>query len=417
MANAARRRVVVTGMGPVTPIGTGKDAFWAATLAAKAAGAPITAFDCTGYPTTIAAEVLDFDPTHWMDPRLARHTDRFVQFAIAAARLALEDAGFQVTAANSFRTGVVMSSGIGGTLTWEAQHDTLRERGARRVSPYFVPMIIGNMASGQISILTGARGPNFAIASACATGNHSLGESYHIIRRGEAEVMIAGGCEAAITPLGIAGFSSLRALTTRNDDPSHASRPFDAERDGFLVGEGAGALVLEELAHAQDRGAFILGEVIGYGMSCDAYHITAPDPEGQGAARAMSLALASAGLRPEQVDYINAHGTSTPLNDVVETKAIKQVFGKHAYRVPISSTKSQTGHMLGAAGGVEAIACLLALRDQVVPPTVNLEHPDPECDLDYVPGQARPAPVQVVLSNGFAFGGHNAVLALKRYQP
>jgi len=410
------RRVVVTGLGPVTPIGIGKEAFWEQTLAGYAAGEPITAFDTTGYRTTIAAQVHDFDPLRWLDGRTARHMDRFCHFAVAAACLAVEDAGLQVTEADSLRTGVVIGSGIGGSETWGQQQDTMRERGAGRVSPYFVTMMISNIAAGQVAIMFGAKGPNLSVASACATGNHALGEAFHIIRRGEADVMIAGSAEATITPLGVAGFAAMRAMTTRNDDPSHASRPFDRDRDGFLMGEGAGALVMESLDHARARGAHIYGEVAGFGMNCDAYHVTAPHPEGEGALQAMALALGAAGICPQEVDYINAHGTSTELNDLAETRAIKRLFGEHAYRLAVSSTKSQIGHLLGAAGAVEAIACLLAIQEQVLPPTVNLEHPDPECDLDYVAGKARPGRVRVALSNAFGFGGHNAVLALRRFE-
>jgi len=415
MTRTQQRRVVVTGLGAVTPIGTGKDQFWQATLAGVAAGGPIQAFDATGYTTTIAAEVPQFDPTLWLDRREARHMDRFTQFGLVAALLAVEDAKLAVTPANCYRVGSVIGSGIGGVWTWENQHDTLRDRGPRRISPYMVPMMISNMASGQLGILLGAKGPSFSVTSACATGNHAIGEAWELIRRDLADAMIAGGAEAAISPLGVAGFCALRAMTTRNDDPTHASRPFDLGRDGFLMGEGGGALVLEELGHATRRGAQIYGEVVGYGMTCDAYHITAPDPDGDGALRAMALALGSAGICPEEVDYINAHGTSTALNDVSETKAIKRTFGDHAYRLAVSSSKSQMGHLLGAAGAVEAVACLLALRDQVLPPTVNLEQPDPECDLDYVPGQARAGTVRVAMSNAFGFGGQNAVVVLRQF--
>lgn len=416
MAGAGDRRVVVTGLGPVTPIGTGKDAFWQALLEGVSAGGPITAFDTTDYTTTIAAEITDFDPSPWLDRREARHMDRFTQFAMAAGLLAVEDASLAVAPGEAGRVGVLMGSGIGGTASWWAQHEILRERGPHRVSPYFVPMLISNIAGGQLAIRLGLKGPNFCINSACATGNHAIGEAAAIIRRGEADVMIAGGAEAAITPLAVAGFCSLRALTTRNDDPTHASRPFDASRDGFLMGEGAGALVLEEMGHAMDRGAPIYGEVAGYGASCDAYHITAPDAEGEGAVRAMTTALVAAGLSPEQVDYVNAHGTSTEINDVVETKVLKQVFGEHAYRLAVSSTKSQMGHLLGAAGAAEAIACLLAMQHQMIPATVNLVEPDPECDLDYVPGTPRPGRVRVAMSNGFGFGGQNAVLVLREVE-
>ncbi len=411
-----RRRVVITGLGLVTPIGIGKDRFWNAILEGRSGVGPIRSFDATRYPTRIAAEVLDFDPLDWMDRKEAKRNDRFVQFAIAATRMALEDADFRVTRENADRVGVVIGSGIGGATTWEEQHKILLTRGPDRVSPFFIPMLIINMAAGVVSILTGARGPNTAPVTACATGGHAIGDAFRIIQRGEADVMIAGGTEAAITELSIAGFCAMRAMSTRNDEPHKAVRPFDALRDGFVMGEGAGVVILEELGHALRRGARIYCELVGYGMSADAYHITQPDPEGEGAALAMTRCLQDAGLRPEEVDYINAHGTSTPYNDKYETLAIKRVFGPHAYRLAVSSTKSMTAHLLGAAGSVELIACVLAIHHGVLPPTVNYEVPDPECDLDYVPNRPRPAEVRVALSNAFGFGGHNATLAVRRLE-
>ncbi|MCS7172599.1 MAG: beta-ketoacyl-ACP synthase II [Armatimonadetes bacterium] len=411
-----KRRVVVTGIGVVTPIGIGKDSFWNALMEGRSGVRPIQGFDASRYPTRIAAEVLDFDPLDWMDRKEAKRNDRFVQFAIAATRMALRDAEFQVTRENADRVGVVIGSGIGGATTWEEQHKVLLTRGPDRVSPFFIPMLIINMAAGAVSILTGARGPNTAPVTACATGGHAIGDALRIIQRGEADVVIAGGTEAAITELSIAGFCAMRAMSTRNEEPQKAVRPFDAHRDGFVMGEGAGIVILEELGHALRRDARIYCEVVGYGMSADAYHITQPDPEGEGAALAMARCLQDAGLRPEEVDYINAHGTSTPYNDKYETLAIKRVFGKHAYRLAVSSTKSMTAHLLGAAGGVELIACVLAIHHRVLPPTINYEVPDPDCDLDYVPNRPRPAEVRVALSNAFGFGGHNATLAVRRLE-
>lgn len=409
-----RRRVVVTGMGPVTPIGTGHEVFWKALLDGVSGAGPITHFDTSEYTTRIAAEVKDFDPEQYMERKEAKRMDRFVQYAVAASRLAVEDSGLDPASTNMDRVGVLIGSGIGGTGTWEDQHRTLIERGPGRVSPFFVPMLISDMASGQVSIIWGAKGPNLAVTTACATATHGIGEATEIIRRGAADVMIAGGAEAAITPMAVAGFCAMKALTTRNDDPEHASRPFDLNRDGFLMGEGAGIVVLESLEHARARGARIYGEVIGYGMSGDAHHITAPAPGGEGAARSMAAALANAGLKPEQIDYINAHGTSTDQNDKYETSAIKTVFGDYAYKVAVSSTKSMTGHLLGAGGAVEGIACLHAIREGIVPPTMNYETPDPECDLDYVPNKPREVDVRVAMSNSFGFGGHNATLIFAR---
>jgi 3-oxoacyl-[acyl-carrier-protein] synthase II len=408
-------RVAITGIGVVSPIGIGRDAFWQSLVQGRSGVGPITRFDASGFSTRIAAEVRDFDPIGWMDRKEARRNDRFVQFAYAAARMALEDAGFRLTPANATRVGVLIGSGIGGAETWEEQHRTLLEKGPGRVSPFFIPMIIINMASGVVSILLGAKGPNNAVVTACATGGNAIGEAMRIIQRGEADAMIAGGSEATITPLSLAGFCAMKAMSTRNDEPQRASRPFDAQRDGFVMGEGAGIVLLENLEQARAREAPIYAEIVGYGMSGDAYHITQPDPDADGAARSIRNALRDAGLEPSAVDYINAHGTSTPYNDRTETLAIKRVFGDHARRLAISSTKSMTGHLLGAAGGIELIACALAIKHQVLPPTINYETPDPECDLDYVPNAARPAAVRVAMSNAFGFGGHNAILIVRQY--
>jgi 3-oxoacyl-[acyl-carrier-protein] synthase II len=408
------RRVVITGVGLITPIGTGTEDFWRALLSGVSGVGPITHFDTSEYTTRIAAEVKDFDPEQYVERKEAKRMDRFVQFSVAASKMALEDSGLSITPENEARAGVLIGSGIGGTGTWEEQHANLLEKGPRRVSPFFVPMLISDMASGMVSILFGAKGPNLAIVTACATGTHAIGEAAKIIKRGDADIMIAGGSEAAITPMAVAGFCAARAFSTRNDDPEHASRPFDLNRDGFVMGEGAGTVILESLEYAKARGAKIYGEVIGFGMSGDAYHITAPAPGGEGAVRSMVEALRDAGIRPDQVDYINAHGTSTEENDKTETMAIKAVFGDYAYKVPISSTKSMTGHLLGAAGAVEVVACLCAMRDGIIPPTTNYETPDPECDLDYVPNVAKKADVRVAMSNSFGFGGHNATLILAK---
>jgi 3-oxoacyl-[acyl-carrier-protein] synthase II len=409
-----RRRVALTGVGMITPIGTGKDAFWASLMEGRSGVRRITAFDPTPYETQIAGEIPDFDPSTYMERKEVRRNDRFVQFALAATRLALDDGGFAVTPKNAERVGVIIGSGIGGAKTWEEQHQVLLERGPARVSAFFVPMIIINMASGIVSIFTGAKGPNVSVVSACATGGHAIGDAFRAIQHDEADAMICGGSEAALTPLSLAGLGASKAMSTRNDAPEKALRPFDAHRDGFVLGEGAGILLLEEWGCAERRAARIYAEVVGYGMSADAFHITQPDPEGDGAARAMQIALKDAGLHPGQVSYINAHGTSTPYNDKLETLAIKRVFGTDARRIPVSSTKSMTSHLLGAAGGVEAIACALAIERGTLPPTINYEYPDPECDLDYVPNVPRPARVDVAMSNAFGFGGHNAILILKR---
>jgi 3-oxoacyl-[acyl-carrier-protein] synthase II len=408
------RRVAVTGVGVVSPIGTGKDAFWNALMEGRSGVQRIASFDPTSFDCQIAAEVTDFDPTAYLDRKEVRRNDRFVHLAIAATRLALDDAGFAIGPQNRDRVGVVIGSGIGGAHTWEEQHDILRDRGPGRVSPFFAPMMIINMASGAVSIQVGARGPNFSIVSACATGGHAVGEALRIIQQRGADAMICGGAEAAITPLSLAGFCSMKALSLRNDAPARACRPFDAGRDGFVMGEGAGVVLLEAWEHAERRGARIYAELAGYGMSADAYHITQPDPEGDGAGRAIQMALDDARVEPAQVSYINAHGTSTVYNDKFETLAIKRVFGDAAKRVPVSSTKSMTAHLLGAAGGVELIACALAIERQKLPPTINYEVPDPDCDLDYVPNAPRAARVDVAMSNAFGFGGHNAILIVRR---
>jgi 3-oxoacyl-[acyl-carrier-protein] synthase II len=410
------RRVVITGIGVVTPIGTGKERFWDALMEGRSGVRTIQSFDPTPFPTRIAAEVDDFDPLHYLDRKEAKRNDRFVQFAIAATQLALADASFEITRHNADRVGVTIGSGIGGAATWEQQYRTLLERGPDRVSPFFIPMLISNMAAGVVSIFTGARGPNTAVVTACATGANAIGDAFKIIQRGDADTMIAGGTEAAITPMSIAGFCAMKAMSERNDEPERASRPFDADRDGFVMGEGAGIVILEEIEQAKSRGAPIYCELLGYGMSSDAHHITMPDPEGDGAARAMQACLLDADLRPEEVDYINAHGTGTPYNDKFETMAIKRVFGSHAYRLAVSSTKSMIGHLLGAAGGVELIICALAIHHGGLPPTINNEKPDPDCDLDYVPNKSRRAHIRAAISNAFGFGGHNTTLAVRAPQ-
>lgn len=402
------RRIVVTGLGAVSPVGIGIDAMWESIRKGRSGVGPITSFDVSAYPVRFAACVDDWDPSPWMDPKEARRLSRFQQFAVASALMAVEDAGLEIDEDNADRVGVIVGSGVGGLATMEEQKDVLDAKGPGRVSPFLVPMMIVDLAAGQISIRLGAKGINYAPVSACATGTHSIGEAGEVIRRGDADVVIAGGVDCGVTPLGLAAFCSARSLSTRNDDPQGASRPFDADRDGFVMGEGGAILVLEELEHARSRGAHIYGELVGYGASADAYHVTAPDPSGDGARRAMQQALDRAGVAPSAVDYINAHGTSTGLGDVAETGAIKQVFGTRV--PPVSSTKSMTGHLLGGAGSLEAAICLLAIRDGVLPPTINYTTPDPECDLDYVPNTARETVVRSALSNSFGFGGHNATL-------
>jgi 3-oxoacyl-[acyl-carrier-protein] synthase II len=410
------RRVVVTGLGAVTPLGNTAEEFWSGLRQGRSGVGPITRFDTSGYPTRIAGEVRNFDPLKYVDRKEARRLDPYLHYAMACACMAVDDAGLDTATVDGERFGVLIGSGIGGITTLLDGEHALLDKGPDRVSPFVIPMLIINMASGLVSMRFGARGPNSSVVTACATGNHALGDAYRIIQRGEADVMIAGGAEAMIVPLTIAGFCAMKAMSTRNDEPERASRPFDADRDGFVCSEGGGLLVLESREHATARGARIYAELIGYGMSGDAHHMTAPDPQGDGAARAMRAALRDAGLAPADVGYINAHGTSTPYNDKFETIAIKRVFGEHAARLAVSSTKSMTGHLLGAAGGIEAIASILALYHGILPPTINYERPDPECDLDYVPNQARKQDVEVVLSNAFGFGGTNATLAFRKYR-
>lgn len=409
------RRVVVTGVGLVSAVGVGTEETWQGLLAGRSGAAPITHFDTTGFPVTFAAEVKNFDPLLYVEKKELKKMGLFIQFALAATQFAMEQAKLSVTVDFADRTGVYIGSGIGGFDVIEREHKALMEGGPRKISPFFIPASIVNLASGFVSIRWGARGPNSATCTACSSSAHAVGDSFRIIQRGDADVMIAGGAEAAITPMGVGGFASMRALSTRNAEPEKASRPFDAQRDGFVIGEGAGILILEDLDFARRRGAPILAEMVGYGMSGDAYHITAPSEDANGAVRVMRATLADAKIQPEQVQYINAHGTSTPYNDKLESLAIKKVFGDHAKKLTVSSTKSMTGHLLGGAGGLEAGVCVLALRDQILPPTINYEYPDPDCDLDYVPNQARQAEVEYILSNSFGFGGTNAALLFKRY--
>jgi len=409
------KRAVVTGIGVVTPVGNNLEEFWTNLTAGQSGVGPITRFNTEGYTSKIAAEVKNFEPADYIDRKEARRMDRFTQFAVAATAMAVKNAELDIEKLNRARCGVILGSGVGGIETLEQQHRILLERGPGRISPFFIPMMISNMGSGQVSILYGLRGFNVTTTSACASSTNAIGDAFKLIQRGQADLMITGGTEAPITSLAVAGFCSMKALSTRNDDPTGASRPFEAGRDGFVIGEGSVILVLEEMQHALARGANILAEIIGYGASCDAYHITAPDPEGTGAALAMRLALDDAGLAPMKVDYINAHGTSTPLGDKLETLAIKEVFGEHAGKLAVSSTKSMTGHLLGSAGGLEAAVCVLSITRGVIPPTINMEHPDPECDLDYVPNIARQKVVDVALTNSFGFGGHNATLIFERF--
>jgi 3-oxoacyl-[acyl-carrier-protein] synthase II len=411
-----KRRVVVTGVGMITPLGIGVAKSWDNLMAGRSGIVKITQFDATAFPTKIAGEVEGFNPEDYMEPKEVKKMDRFIHFALAAATMAIRDSGLEVTARNSERVGVIVGSGIGGLRTIENYHSVIMEKGPKRITPFFIPMLVINLASGQISIRFGAKGPNSAVATACATGSHAIGDAFRLIQRGEADAMIAGGAEAVITPLGIGGFNAMKTLSTRNDEPEKASRPFDAERDGFVMGEGAGIVILESLENALERGAKIYAEIVGYGMTGDAYHITSPSPNGEGAARCMKRALEDGGLEPSKVNYINAHGTSTKYGDELETIAIKTVFGEHAYKLAVSSTKSMTGHLLGAAGGVEAIFTALAVYGDIVPPTINLENPDPECDLDYVSSGARKMTVDWALTNSFGFGGTNACLLLKKFQ-
>ena len=411
-----QRRVVISGIGLVTPLGVGTEQTWSSLLAGKSGAGPITLFDTEGFATTFACEVKDWDPSKWLDKRLSKTIDRFVQFAMVAADFAQRDASLEFSPAEAERVGVFVGAGLGGVATIESTVETLRTRGPRRISPYFVPAIIVNLAPGQISIMVGAKGPNLSQVSACSSGAHAIGDAYRCIQRGEADVMFAGGTEATVTPLGIGGFNAVKALSKRNGDPIRASRPFDAQRDGFVVGEGAGIVILEELSRAKARGARIYAEVVGYALNGDGFHITQPAPEGEGAQRCMRLALRSAGITPDAISYINAHGTSTVLNDATETHAIKCVFGDHASRLAVSSTKSMTGHLLGAAGGIETSFAAMAVAKSVIPPTINYENPDPKCDLDYVPNQPREQRVNYALSNSFGFGGTNACIIVKRLE-
>jgi len=413
-----KRRVVVTGLGAVTPVGNNAKDLWEALLAGKNGAGRITQFDPTDFDSQIACEVKDFDPSPYIsNAKDLRRMDRFVQFAVCSAKMAIEDSGLDISKEDPYRIGVLVGSGIGGLKVIQDQTVILLEKGPKRLAPLLIPMLIVNMAPGQISISCGIKGPNSCIATACATGNHSIGEAFRLIQHGYADMMVSGGTEAAIVKTAVGGFCALTALSKRNNEPERASRPFDKDRDGFVMGEGCGIVLLEELGHAKKRGAKIYAEVAGYGMCGDAYHMTAPDPNGEGAMMCMKLALQDGGLKPEDVSYINAHGTSTELNDKIETLAIKKLFGKRAYDIPVSSTKSMTGHCLGAAGGVEFIASAMAVKEDIVPPTINYETPDPECDLDYVPNKARKAKVNVAISNAFGFGGHNACIAVKKFLP
>lgn len=408
------RRVVITGVGVVSPLGCGNAKNWDALTSGKSGIGLITRFDASDMPVKIAGEVCDFNAEEFIDKKEIKKMDLFIQYAMAAAHFAMEDSGLVINDENAERVGVLVGAGLGGLPTIEKYHTLLAEGGPKKISPFFIPMLIINLAPGHISIKYGAKGPNISSVSACATSTHSIGDAYHIIKRGDADAMIAGGTESVITPLGIGGFAAMKALSDRNDDPAAASRPFDKNRDGFVMGEGAGIVVLEEYEAAKARGAKIYAEVVGYGMTGDAYHLTAPAPGGEGGARAMKMALKNAGVTPEQVSYINAHGTSTPIGDVYETMAIKSVFGDHAKKMMVSSTKSMTGHLLGAAGGIETVYTLMAMDNGVVPPTINYTEPDPECDLDYVPNIARDAKLEYAMSNNFGFGGTNATLLFKK---
>jgi 3-oxoacyl-[acyl-carrier-protein] synthase II len=408
-------RVVVTGIGMVCPLGLDTATTWQGLINGKSGIDYITLFDASSYETKFAGEVKGFEPTNYMSHKDARRTDRFAQFAVATSLQALEQSGMKINAINQDNIGIVIGSGIGGLTTLFEQTRILLEKGIDRVSPFLIPMMMPNIAAAQVSIVLGVKGPNLCTTSACSSGSDAIGVAYEIIRRGDAQVMLAGGSETIINPIGISAFNAMKAISTRNSEPQKASRPFDAERDGFVIGEGAGTLILESLPFAQKRGARILAEIVGYGASGDAYHITAPLESGEGAAKAIQMALDKAGLKPNEIDYINAHGTSTQLNDKMETKAIKAVFGDHAYKIPISSTKSMLGHLIGGAGAVEAAICIMVIQNKVIPPTINLTHPDPECDLDYVPNVARQAKVTTTLSNSFGFGGHNSVLVFREY--
>lgn len=417
MTNPDRRRVVVTGLGAITPIGNTLTEYWEGLMSGRNGIGPITMFDASRHDCRIAGEVKGFDPHTYLERKEAKRMDRFAQFAVAASKQAIADAQFVINDLNAEQVGVIIGTGIGGLKVLEDQEEIYLTKGPDRCSPFMIPMMIANMAAGLTAIHTGAKGPNSCSVTACAAGSNAIGDAFRFVQRGYAQAMICGGTEAAVTPLSVAGFAAARALSTRNDDPTHACRPFDKDRDGFVMGEGAGILVIEELEHALARGARIYAEIVGYGTTCDAYHMTSPVPGGAGAARAISLALKDANLTPDQVSYINAHGTSTPANDSTETTAIKKALGDHAYQVAISSTKSMTGHLLGGSGGIEAVATAMAVAHDRVPPTINLENPDSECDLDYIPNQSRAQAVEVALSNSFGFGGHNVTLAFKKFVP
>ena len=416
MTNIEQKRVVVTGLGAITPIGNTLAEYWEGLLSGRNGIGPITLFDPSRHDCRIAGEVKGFSPHDYMDRKEAKRMDRFAQFAVSASKQAIADAQFVINELNAEQVGVLIGTGVGGLKVLEDQQEVYLTRGPDRCSPFMIPMMISNMAAGLTAIHTGAKGPNSCTVTACAAGAHAVGDAFRLIQRGYAQAMICGGSEAAVTPLSVAGFSAARALSTRNDDPVHACRPFSSDRDGFVMGEGSGILLLEELEHALSRGARIYAEIVGYGMTCDAYHMTSPVPSGEGATRAMQLALKDAGLIPEQVSYINAHGTSTQVNDATETGAIKNALGEYAYKVAISSTKSMTGHLLGGSGGIEAVASVMAVANDKIPPTINLTNPDPACDLDYVPNHSRNQKLEVVLSNSFGFGGHNVTLAFKKYR-
>ncbi|MGL5871545.1 MAG: beta-ketoacyl-ACP synthase II [Xenococcaceae cyanobacterium] len=415
MTNWQMKRVVVTGLGAITPIGNNLAEYWEGLTSGRNGIAPITLFDASKHSCRFAGEVKGFDPYEYMDRKEAKRMDRFTQFAVAATKQAVADSQFVIDDLNADRVGVLIGTGVGGLRILEEQHEVCLAKGPNRVSPFLIPMMIANMAAGVSAIQIGAKGPNSCTVTACAAGSNAIGDAFRTVQSGRVTAMVCGGTEAAITPLGFAGFCSCKALSTRNDDPTHASRPFDRDRDGFVMGEGAGILLIEELEHAKARGAKIYAEIVGYGMTCDAYHMTAPVPDGNGAVRAMEMALKDANLNPDLVDYINAHGTSTPANDVTETKAIKKALGENAARVAISSTKSMTGHLLGGSGGIEAIATIMAIANDRVPPTINIENLDPECDLDYTPHLCRDRKIDIALSNSFGFGGHNVTLAFKKY--
>ncbi len=411
-----RRRVVVTGVGLVTPLGIGVQETWEGLCAGRSGVGLVSRFDTSDYAVKIAAEVKDFEVEDFIDKKVAKHLELFVQYAMVAAKMAHEDSGLEITEANATRVGVFTGNGIGGLPTIEKYHQVVLERGPKRITPFFIPMVISNMSAGQVSIALGAQGPNLSVTTACAAGTHAVGEAFRSVSRGDCDVAITGGSESTVCSLAVAGFNAMKALSRRNDDPQAASRPFDRDRDGFIIAEGGGMLVIEELEHARKRGAKIYAEIGGYGLSGDAYHMAAPPDDGNGAVRCMEMALADGGFNPADIDYINAHGTSTPLNDVVETGAIKRVFGDHAAKLAISSTKSMTGHMLGGAGGIESVFTALTIKNGVIPPTINLDNPDPRCDLDYVPNVAREKDVKAAVSNSFGFGGTNAVLVMKKFQ-